>query len=117
MKFAATTWKPGTKHSACRPCMTSTLVCLLAAGALLAGCRKGSDAAPALTQEAAVTRAQAALGPFKKSIKGALVKGLAEGPGPAVQACRDEAPKIAVAASVDGVAVGRTSERLRSPTR
>lgn len=86
---------------------------LLALGAC--GKAGGDGAAAPLTEEAAVARAQAALGPFKKAIKGALIKGLADGPGAAVTACRDEAPKLAAAASVAGVEVGRTSQRLRSP--
>ncbi|MCA9519257.1 MAG: DUF3365 domain-containing protein [Myxococcales bacterium] len=82
------------------------------------GCGKadgGGASAGGLTEEAAVARAQAALGPFKKSLKGALMKGLGEGPGPAIEACRDEAPKLAAAASVGGVVVGRSSEKLRNP--
>lgn len=53
--------------------------------------------------------------PFKKSLKQALVQGLEEGPAKAISACRDEAPKLAAAASTDGVKVGRTSRKLRNP--
>jgi hypothetical protein len=53
--------------------------------------------------------------PFKKSLKGALLAGMEEGPITAVSACRVEAPKLAGAASVAGVRVGRASRKLRNP--
>lgn len=54
--------------------------------------------------------------PFKQELKAALVEGMQQGPAEAIGACRMEAPKIAESLSVDGVAVGRTSHRLRNPT-
>jgi hypothetical protein len=57
----------------------------------------------------------AAVLPFKKSLKGALVAGLEQGPASAIAACRDEAPKLAQKASSGGVRVGRASHRLRNP--
>lgn len=53
--------------------------------------------------------------PFKKSLKGALLAGMEEGPMTAISACRVEAPKLAEAASVAGVRVGRASTKLRNP--
>jgi hypothetical protein len=53
--------------------------------------------------------------PFKQQLKAALVTGLAEGPASAIRVCREEAPAIAASLSVDGVVMGRTSHRLRSP--
>jgi hypothetical protein len=53
--------------------------------------------------------------PFKKSLKAALVGGMQEGPAAAVSACRVEAPKLAEAASVGGVRVGRASSKVRNP--
>jgi hypothetical protein len=54
--------------------------------------------------------------PFKKSMKGALVAGLEDGPVAAISACRVEAPKLAEQASVGGVKVGRASGKLRNPS-
>lgn len=53
--------------------------------------------------------------PFKKNLQQALLRGLAEGPEQAINVCSLEAPDIAESMSVDGVRVGRTSERLRNP--
>ncbi|MGI9341484.1 MAG: Tll0287-like domain-containing protein [Gammaproteobacteria bacterium] len=52
---------------------------------------------------------------FKQQLQGALKAGLAEGPVAAIAACSIEAPKIAAAASRDGIRVGRASHRLRNP--
>jgi hypothetical protein len=57
----------------------------------------------------------AVLLPFKKSLKGALVAGLEEGPVAAISACRDEAPKLAEKVSSPTARVGRTSRKLRNP--
>lgn len=54
--------------------------------------------------------------PFKRSLKQALVTGLAEGPVEAISACRFEAPKLAEAASTGEIKVGRTSRKLRNPS-
>lgn len=53
--------------------------------------------------------------PFKKSLKGALLAGLEDGPLAAISACRVEAPDLATQASIGGVKVGRASSRLRNP--
>ena len=53
--------------------------------------------------------------PFKKSLKGALVSGLENGPVSAISACRVEAPKLAENASSATVRVGRASNKLRNP--
>lgn len=57
----------------------------------------------------------AAVQPFKKSLKTALVEGLEEGPVNAISVCRIEAPKLAEQASGPNVHVGRTSSKLRNP--
>lgn len=55
------------------------------------------------------------LQPFKQQMMGALKAGLAEGPSAAIEACSVQAPVIAAGLSVDDVAMGRTSHRLRNP--
>jgi len=57
----------------------------------------------------------AAVLPFKKSLKGALVAGLEQGPVNAISVCRVEAPKLAEKASTASAKVGRTSSKLRNP--
>ncbi len=57
----------------------------------------------------------AAVLPFKKSLKGALVAGLEEGPVNAISVCRVEAPQLAEKASSGSARVGRTSRKLRNP--
>ncbi len=64
--------------------------------------------------EVALERGAELLAPFKKDLKAALVNGMQQGPAEAIGACRIEAPDIARSLSVDGVAVGRTSHRLRN---
>jgi rhodanese-related sulfurtransferase len=63
----------------------------------------------------AVTEAQRVLKPFKQRLMAALKAGLAEGPEPAIDACRLEAPRIADSLASDILRVGRTSHRLRNP--
>lgn len=53
--------------------------------------------------------------PFKSQLKNALLTGIEQGPANAIGACRDEAPTIAANLSIDGVALGRSSHRLRNP--
>jgi len=53
--------------------------------------------------------------PFKQQLMSALKAGLEEGPDAAIDICRIEAPTIASNLSNDGVAMGRTSHRLRNP--
>jgi hypothetical protein len=57
----------------------------------------------------------AAVLPLKRSLKGALVAGLEEGPINAISVCRVQAPELAKKASNAGVKVGRTSRKLRNP--
>lgn len=74
--------------------------------------------APALTAydaEDMKQRAAQTLMPFKQQLMQALQRGLEQGPAQAIDVCRLEAQAIATAASVDGVAIGRTSLRLRNP--
>lgn len=81
------------------------LAALLIASCTSAGADDLSPAAPGA----------ALLQPFKASLKQALVTGLARGPAHAIDACRIEAPEIAARLSVDGVSMGRSSDRLRNP--
>lgn len=97
----------------------------VAAAALLLGtlgvaaCKGDAGSAAADTSPASAgveARAQAALKPLKQGLMKALTEAMASGgPEAAIAVCRDEAPKIAAAASRDGVVVGRTSDRLRNP--
>ena len=65
--------------------------------------------------EPAQSRGAELLVPLKQQLKQALLAGLAAGPDSAVAACKVEAPRIAAELSVDGVALGRSSHRLRNP--
>ncbi len=86
------------------------LALALGASLLFAACQKRSfDEAPWLG------RGEAALRPFQKSLKKALLAGLQKGPAQAIDACRLEAPRLAAAASNEDVRVGRTSQKLRNP--
>jgi hypothetical protein len=60
-------------------------------------------------------RAQAAIGPFKKSLKDALLAELAKSPASAIDVCAEKAPALAREASKEGVRVGRASAKLRNP--
>jgi RND family efflux transporter MFP subunit len=66
--------------------------------------------------EDARRRAGAAVGAFRQALVQALQSALQESPMAAIDVCRLEAPRIAERVSVDGVAVGRTSHRLRNPS-
>ena len=87
------------------------LAILLSVIALLPACKR-SELDEAKWKQAG---AEAVL-PFKKSLKGALVEGLQGGAVEAISMCRVEAPKLAEAASVNGIKVGRTSSKLRNPS-
>ncbi|MBT8107898.1 MAG: DUF3365 domain-containing protein [Gammaproteobacteria bacterium] len=63
----------------------------------------------------ATARGAKFLAPFKADLKAALLQGMESGPAEAVAVCRDQAPQIAAALSVDGVSMGRSSHRLRNP--
>ena len=65
--------------------------------------------------EVDITHAREALLPFKQELKAAFVAAIEVGPQEAIQVCRNRAPEIAVAASGDGVEMGRTSHLLRNP--
>jgi len=70
-----------------------------------------SAAAPA-ERPAPAAEAVAAL---RTQLLAALTQALGQGPEAAIDACRVEAPRIAERVSASGVAVGRTSHRLRNP--
>lgn len=65
--------------------------------------------------DGAAERGAQLLAPFKQQLMQALSAGLADGAPAAISACRVEAPRIAEGLSVDGVAMGRASHRLRNP--
>ena len=56
----------------------------------------------------------ALLGPFKQTLKTALVSGMEAGPVAAISVCSEEAPMISGNLSVDGVTMGRSSHKLRN---
>lgn len=66
-------------------------------------------------QEAERSPGAQALAPFKRELQQALRDGLARGPVEAIAACQLRAPEIARSLSVEGVRMGRTSQRLRNP--
>ncbi len=55
------------------------------------------------------------LAPFKQELKQALMAGLEQGPEAALMVCQRQAPAIARRHSVDGVLMGRSSDKLRNP--
>ena len=65
--------------------------------------------------ETSAARGAALLAPFKQELKQALLAGLEDGPENAIGVCKDQAPMIARALSVNGIKVGRSSHRLRNP--
>lgn len=72
--------------------------------------------APAPATAAALARAKQAVGGFKRELKAALSAALAEGgPKHALRVCQKEAPRLAAAASQEGVTVGRVTLRPRNP--
>lgn len=95
---------------------------LLAAAACAAAPAAPGPSAAAFDAERAppalaplVTRASDAVDRLQRTLSRRLVEVLADAPG-AVLVCRDEAPAIAAeVAQAQGVALGRTSHRLRSP--
>jgi hypothetical protein len=87
------------------------VVAALVSIAVVAAC----SSSPEPPTEAEIARAQAALVPLKQGLKSALMEAMPEGPDVAIAVCREQAPDIAAAASVEGVKVGRTSHRLRNP--
>ncbi len=79
--------------------------------AVVASCSGGGSE----VDPADIYRAQAALQPFKKELKGALLEGLEGGPQAAILVCKSAAPAIAARRSSDGMQMGRTSHKLRNP--
>ncbi len=61
-----------------------------------------------------VEQAQAALSPFKKSLKETLLKALQKSPEDAIEVCATRAPQLAKEASTDTVSVGRSAMKLRN---
>ncbi len=98
-----------------RSCIYIALV-LIAVGAHASPVHAESvaPAEPEAALPAEVERARQVLLPFKRSLKQTLVAGMAQGPEQAVRSCKLQAPEIAEAAASKGVAVGRTSHRLRN---
>jgi hypothetical protein len=86
------------------------VTCLL----LGAGCRTTSSSATSGNDEESLRAAQAALAPFRASLKGALQKAMAESPEAAIDACATQAPALARAHASPGVTVGRSAVKLRN---
>ena len=99
--------------------MKPGITLLMIAGALLGACSEAP--APAVdavdTAELAdpAVRGAELLAPFKSDLKAALLAGMQEGPAVAIEVCSEKAPGIAASLSVDGVAMGRSSHKLRNP--
>jgi cytochrome c5 len=72
-------------------------------------------AASALLNDPRVAIAKEALAPFQQALLSTLKAGLEKGPTEAVLACNDQAPRILASQQKKGVAVGRTTTKLRSP--
>lgn len=72
-------------------------------------------AEPAPTPTPPEARAQAALAPFKKSLKEALLTAMAKSPEHAIDVCEKEAPALAAKHSGAGMALGRSAFKLRNP--
>ena len=88
------------------------LLIALAVALSLGACTEPEPESVSLTD---IERAQNALQPFKDQMVAALVESLEGGPMNTIHVCREKAPQIAAALSVDGVEMGRTSHRLRNP--
>jgi hypothetical protein len=77
----------------------------------VSSCGRSSD-----VDEEEIRRAQSELEPFKLGIQAALRDALRTGgPESAIDVCKNMAPDMAAAHSVGGVAMGRTSHKLRNP--
>jgi hypothetical protein len=96
----------------------ATLALRAAAVAGLGGCGE-SVLAPepraAAAPEERPAKGMEAVAALRAQLLAALTKALAESPEAAIDACRVEAPRIAERVGAAGVAVGRTSHRLRNP--
>lgn len=85
---------------------------ILSASLLLAACRSSSSAI--VSDAESIRTAQAALGPFRTSLSGALQKAMAESPEAAIDVCSSLAPALAIAHSRPGVTLGRSATKLRN---
>lgn len=92
--------------------MTFRASLLFMAAFLLTDCRKPSSAAP--DHEEATRDAQAALAPFRASLKGALERAMAQSPEAAVDVCATQASELARTHARPGVTVGRSAVKLRN---
>lgn len=72
-------------------------------------------ATSATADEDLAQRGKQLLQPFQKTLQTALREGMQEGPANAIEVCRLEAPAIPGRVAPEGVAMGRTSHRLRNP--
>ena len=88
-----------------------TLLCAVALASTIA-CSKPKGGP---SEADVVARAQAALAPFKASLKGELEKAMAESPEAAIEVCAKRAPELASAHSQRGALLGRSAQKLRSP--
>lgn len=83
---------------------------------ILSGLRAGESVfVPEAHGQAPPARAAEAVAALRSELLAALTQALAQGPAAAIDACRVEAPRIAERIAANGVAVGRTSHRLRNP--
>jgi len=92
---------------------TSTAALALICAAAALGCAK--TAPPAVSDEVVVAKAKAALGPLKGALREELGRALKTSPEAAIDVCAKRAPELSGAASRDGVVVGRSALKLRSP--
>jgi RND family efflux transporter MFP subunit len=74
-----------------------------------------APAPEAVSPEGRPAKAAEAVAALRSQLLAALTQALAQGPAAALDACRVEAPRIAERIRAGGVAVGRTSHRLRNP--
>src|SRR5690606_10957711 len=64
---------------------------------------------------AVAAKAQAAIVPYKRALKSELMAALGSGPVSAIDVCSSRAPALAAQHSKDGVRVGRSAKKLRTP--
>lgn len=93
--------------------MTARWTLGLVIAGLAMGCGKGAPAA--IPDDVVVTRARAALAPFKTTLREELGRALQASPERAIDVCAQRAPELARSASRDGITVGRSAIKLRSP--
>ena len=87
---------------------------ILSPAILIVGCQTSEPVAEVSPQE--MERAKNTLQPLKEQLVDALTGALQDGDQiGAIAVCRERAPQIAAALSVDGVRMGRTSHRVRNP--